>query len=92
MSGAVAKREQDGSEAHMAAPSRSEVLARYRRLREISGRHQQEAVNLVSQDAVWYQARRLGLADGRTLFDDVVEFKYVLDLAIHTARPGRTSA
>ncbi len=92
MSGAVAKREEDGSEAHMAAPSRSEVLARYRRLREISGRHQQEAVNLVSQDAVWYQARRLGLADGRTIFDDVVEFKYVLDLAIHTARPGRTSA
>jgi hypothetical protein len=93
MAGAVAKREEDGSEARMAPPSRSEVLARYRRLREISGRHQQEAVNLVSQDAVWYQARRLGLVIGRTImFDDVVEFKYALDLVIHTARPGRTPA
>jgi hypothetical protein len=68
------------------------VLARYRRLREISGRHQQEAVNLVPQDAVWYQARRLGLAIGRTVMFDDVEVKYVFDLAIHTARPGRTPA
>jgi hypothetical protein len=92
MAGAAAKREEDTFEARAALPSRAEVLARYRHLREISGRHQQEAVNLVSEDAVLYQARRLGLAVGRTIIFDPVEFKYVFDLAIHTAPPGRTSA
>jgi hypothetical protein len=93
MAGAVAKQEDDASDARVAPPSRGELLARYRRLREISGRHQQEAVNLVSQDAVWSQARRLGLAIGSTIIpDDAIEFKYVFDLAIHTALPGRTCA
>jgi hypothetical protein len=93
MTGAVATREKDAFEPRTEAMSRAEVLARYRHLREMSGRHQQEAVNLLSHDAVLSQARRLGLAIGRTLIiDDVNEFKYVLDLAIHTAPPGRTRA
>jgi hypothetical protein len=92
MAAAVAKREEDAFEARAALPSRAEVLARYRHLREISGRHQQEVVDLLSDDAVVYQARRLGLAVGRTIIADDKEIKYVFDLAIHTAPAGRTSA
>jgi hypothetical protein len=93
MTAAVAKREEPTLEADSTPWSRGEVLARYRRLREISGRHQQEAVNLLSEDAVLQQARRLGLAVGRTfILDDDNELKYVYDLAIHTAPPGRTRA
>ena len=39
------------------------------------------------------QARRLGLAQGRTLIlDDMEEMNYVFDLAIHTGPPGRSRA
>ena len=92
MAAAVAKREEDAFEARAALPSRAEVLARYRHLREISGRHQQEVVDLLSDDAVVYQARRLGLAIGRTIIADDKEMKYAFDLAIHTAPPNRTPA
>ena len=51
-------------------PSRDEVLARYRHLREISKRHHSEALNLVSQDAILRHARRLGLALGKVLILD----------------------
>jgi hypothetical protein len=93
MAGAVAKQEEDAFDARMALPSRSEVLARYRRLREISGRHHDEAMNLLSHDAILYHVRRLGLAFGRTFVcDDPSALTYVLDLAIHTAPAGRTRA
>ena len=49
-------------------------------------------MDLLSDDAVVYQARRLGLAIGRTIIADDKEMKYVLDLAIHTAPPNRTPA
>jgi hypothetical protein len=69
--------------------SRSEVLARYRRLREISKSHNREILDCISGDALLRQARRLGLARGRTLIlDDMDEMNYVYDLAIHTASPG----
>ena len=39
------------------------------------------------------QARRLGLAQGRTLIlDDMEEMSYVFDLAIYTAPPRRSRA
>jgi hypothetical protein len=62
MAGAVAKLEQDAFDPRMALPSRSEVLVRYRHLREISGRHHDEAINFLSHDAVLHHVRRLGLA------------------------------
>lgn len=73
-------------------PSRGEVLARYRHLREISKRHHSDALKLLSRDAILHQARRLGLADGKVLIlDSMDELTLAFDLAIHTApaRPFR---
>jgi hypothetical protein len=74
-------------------PSRDEVVARYRRLREISKRHHHEIMKFISGDAILQQARRLGLARGKTLIlDDMAEMNYVYDLAIHTAAAERSRA
>ena len=76
-----------------APASRDEVLARYRRLRAINQRHHHEILKLISRDALLHQARRLGLARGKTLIlDDMDEMHYVYDLAIHTALPDRSRA
>jgi hypothetical protein len=73
---------------------RAEILARYRRLREISKAHHHEILNFVSADLILRQARRLGLAHGRTLvLEDMDEMNYAYDLAIHTApAAGRSRA
>src|SRR5262245_44267752 len=74
-------------------PARNAVLARYRQLREISKRHHHDILKLISGDAMLQQARRLGLAQGRTLIlDDMEEMSYVFDLAIYTASPRRSRA
>jgi hypothetical protein len=74
-------------------PGRDEVLARYRRLREISVQHHREALRYISGDAMLHQARRLGLAQGKTLIlDDMDEMNYVYDLIMHTAPAGRSRA
>ena len=74
-------------------PSRGEVLARYRHLREISKRHHSDALKLLSRDAILHQARRLGLADGKVLIlDSMDELTLAFDLAIHTAPAGRSRA
>jgi len=76
-----------------APPSRDEVLARYRLLREISKQHHHEVLMLISGDTLLHQARRLGLAQGKTLIlDHMDELNYVYDLAIHTASPQRSRA
>lgn len=73
--------------------TREQVLARYRCLREIGKQHHHEIMSFISGDAMLGQARRLGLARGRTLIlDDMDEMTYVFDLSIHTAVPGRTRA
>ena len=73
--------------------ARNAVLARYRQLREISKRHHHDILKLISGDAMLQQARRLGLAQGRTLIlDDMEEMSYVFDLAIYTAPPRRSRA
>jgi hypothetical protein len=72
---------------------RNEVLARYRQLREISKRHHDEILKFISSDTLLYHARRLGLAQGKTLIlDNVDELNYAFDLAIHTAAAGRSRA
>src|SRR5262249_54233159 len=46
-----------------------------------------------STGAMLQQARRLGLARGKTfILDDMDELIYVYDLVIHTASPGRSRA
>jgi len=76
-----------------AAPTRGEVLARYRRLRAISRRHHSEVLKFLSPDALMRHARRLGLAWGNVLVaDNMDDMNYAFDLAIHTAEPGRSRA
>jgi hypothetical protein len=73
--------------------SRDEVFARYRQFREISKQHHHEILACISTDALLNQARRLGLAQGKTLIlEDMEEMNYVYDLAIHTASPQRSRA
>lgn len=73
--------------------SRDAVLARYRALREASRRINDEVTKLVSDDAIFREARKLGLAQGKTfVLDDMDEMNYVFDLAIHTAAPPRSRA
>jgi hypothetical protein len=69
------------------------VFARYRQFREISKQHHHEILTCISGDALLNQARRLGLAQGKTLvIEDMEEMNYVYDLAIHTASPQRSRA
>jgi hypothetical protein len=74
-------------------PSRDEVLARYRRLREISRQHHLAIMKLISRDAVLRQARSLGLTVGKSLvLDSTEKFSLVFDLAIYTAPADRSRA
>ncbi len=76
-----------------ATASRSEVLARYRRLREISKRHHSAVLKFLSGDAVLKHARRIGLAKGKTLvLDSIDHLSFAFDLAIHTSALGRSRA
>jgi hypothetical protein len=93
MAVAVVPRENNAFANDNPPPARNAVLARYRQLREISKRHHHDILRLISGDAMLQQARRLGLAQGRTLIlDDMEEMTYVFDLAIYTAPPRRSRA
>ena len=93
MVAAVALRNENALAHEGIAPSRGEVLARYRHLREISNRHHSSALDFLSQDAVLHHARRLHLGHGKTLIlDSMQELRLAFDLAIHTAPAGRSRA
>src|SRR6478735_5146603 len=73
--------------------SRAEVLARYRHFRKISKQHHSAALDFLSKDAIISQARRLGLALGKTLvLDSMIDLTLAFDLAIHTAPKDRSRA
>ena len=73
--------------------TQADLLSRYLQLREISKRLHHEALKSISGDALLNQARRLGLAQGKTfLLEDMDEMYYVYDLAIYTAPPDRSRA
>ena len=72
------------------SPSRDEVLARYRRLREIGAMHCSRATAFLSADAVLRQSRRLGLDRDGSL--DGHELTMALDLAIYAAPVGCSRA
>jgi hypothetical protein len=73
--------------------SRTEIRARYRHLRDISGQHNHAILKLISGDATRRQARRLGLVAGRTIILDKIEDLYlVYDLLIFTASANRSRA
>jgi hypothetical protein len=72
---------------------RAEVLTRYRHFREISKQHHSAALDFLSKDAIISQARRLGLAQGKTLvLDSMDDLNLAFDLAIHTAPKDRSRA
>jgi hypothetical protein len=73
--------------------SRDEILDRYRRLRAISTRHHSAALEFVSRQAILEHAKRLGLAVGRMLVaDSEEEMTLAFDLALYTAKDGRSRA
>jgi hypothetical protein len=93
MAAAVALRNENPLAHEAPAPSRDEVLARYRHLREISKQHHAKAMDFLSGDAVMSHARRLGLAHGRDLIVESMDvLTLAFDLAIHTAPDGRSRA
>jgi hypothetical protein len=73
--------------------TRDDILAGYLHLREISKRLHEEVLRSISGDTLLKHARRLGLAQGKTLIlDDTDEMYYVYDLAIYTAPADRSRA
>ena len=73
--------------------TREEILERYRQLRAISTRHHSAALEFLSRQAILEHAKRLGLAAGRMLVaDSDEEMTLVFDLALYTAKDGRSRA
>jgi hypothetical protein len=93
MVAAVAHLAESHIEPQEPTPDRGEVVARYRHLRAVSKRHKSAAMRLVARDAVLQQARRLGLAQGKTfILDTLDELALAFDLAVYTAPAGRSRA
>ena len=77
----------------VASLSRAEVLTRYRHFREISKQHHSAVLNFLPKDTVISHARRIGLAQGKTLvLDSMDDLNLVFDLLIHTAPKDRSRA
>ncbi len=73
--------------------TRDELLARYRHLRAINLRQQNEALKFVARGRIVEHGRRLDLAVGNTLVaDSEDELALAFDLAVHTSRGGRSRA
>src|SRR5713226_1367202 len=71
--------------------TREEVLCRYRHLRAISTRHHSAALKFLGRPTIMEHAQRLGLSKGKVLVaESEEELTLVFDLAIHTAREGRS--
>jgi hypothetical protein len=70
-----------------------EILNRYRHLRAISTRHHSATLDRVASPAILERAKHLGLAYGQTLVAESEEaMTLIFDLAVHTAKPGRSRA
>jgi hypothetical protein len=72
---------------------RQEVLDRYRHLRAISARCHSAALGRLARPTILEHAKHLGLAYGQAVWvESDEEMTLIFDLAIHTAKPGRTRA
>jgi hypothetical protein len=72
---------------------REDVLRRHRHLRAIGTDHHSAALKFLARPAFEDHARRLGLMVGRTLIaNNEEEMALVFDLAIYTAKEGRSRA
>lgn len=72
---------------------RQEIIDRFRRWRALCSAHSTAAMTHLGRDVVVEQARRLGLADGRTVTARNREaLSLIFDLALYHKRPGRSRA
>ena len=71
--------------------TRTEVLTRYRRLRQVSKEHHRAVLNIIAPDVVFDWAKRLGLTQGKSVvLDSENEMTLAEDLATYLPRPGRS--
>ena len=71
-----------------APAGREAILARHRRYRALTRAHSGRILEHLPKDALLETARRIGLAQGRTVAEEADELLLALDLVIHTAPPG----
>src|SRR5882757_5042508 len=77
----------------MHAFGRAGILNRYRRYSDLRRDIQTTALRNVSRESFLASAKRIGLSDGKVLFtDDAAELTLVYDLALYTAKAGRSRA
>src|SRR6478752_6550493 len=71
--------------------TRSEILSRYRRLRQISKEQHEAVLDIIAPDVVLDWAKRIDLTQGKTVVSDS-EYEIALaeDLAIYLPRLGRS--
>jgi hypothetical protein len=70
-----------------------DVQNRYRHLRALSTRHLNAALKYVARPSILERAKDLGLLHGKTLVVDSHEtMTLLMDLAVQTAKPGRSRA
>ena len=68
-----------------------DILKRDRHLRGITTRHHSAALARLAGPTLLEQAKHLSLAYGRTLIpESEEEMTLIFDLAVHTAKPGRS--
>ena len=71
----------------------TEIMDRYHCLRAVSTRHHSGALGCLSRQAILERAKHLGLAYGQTLVaESEEEMTLLFDLAIYTAKRGRSRA
>jgi hypothetical protein len=70
---------------------RSEILARYRRLRQISKKQHEAVLDIIAPDVLLDWARRVGLTEGKAVvLENDNEMTLPEDLAIYLPRLGRS--
>ena len=70
---------------------RSEILARYRRLRQISKEQHEAVLDIIAPSVLLDWARRLDLTEGKAIvLENDNEITLPEDLAIYLPRPGRS--
>ncbi|HEX4081035.1 MAG TPA: hypothetical protein VHX61_19400 [Rhizomicrobium sp.] len=75
---------------HPAARSRAEIISRYRRFRAISKTHANGAFQYMAREVFCDQARRLGIANGKTfILDNIDELAFANDLALYGRQGAR---
>jgi hypothetical protein len=71
--------------------TRSEILTRYRRLRQISKEHHEAVLDIIAPDVLLDWARRLDLTEGKAVvLENDNELTLPQDLAIYLPRLGRS--